>query len=58
MNKLHTWYVNTGPYRKQLGCRTVGMEKARQKAYKKLIAMPYEEFCKYVSFNVSGEKND
>jgi len=54
--KLHTWWVDTGLYHKQLPVKTDGMEKARQEAYKKLITMSYEEFMKYVTLNVSGMK--
>ena len=54
--KKHTWWVNTGLYHKQLGCRTTDMEEASRKAYEKLIKMDYEEFCEYVDLNVSGLK--
>lgn len=54
--KKHTWWVDTGMYHKQLGCRSFDMENARKQAYERLISMPYNEFIKYVSLNVSGFK--
>ena len=54
--KKHTWWVNTGLYHKQLGCRTEGMEEASRKAYEKFIKMSYEEFQEYIPLNVSGSK--
>lgn len=54
--KKHRWWVNTQLFAPQLACTTKDMETARRIAYQKLIAMPYKEFVKYVSLNVSGSQ--
>lgn len=52
--ELHTWYVRTGMYNKQLPCRTTGMIEAQKMAFEKFKKMSFEEFKEYVSFGVGG----